>query len=50
MKAHHIRAAAFLAVAVASGGLAGREFVRMWEPDDIRPSPSCTRTAHLSDY
>jgi hypothetical protein len=50
MERHHSRAIALLVVAAVVTALAGREFRRMHEPDEIIPGPAVTKTDRLSSY
>lgn len=50
MERHHIIALCLLIVVAAVCALAGREFLRMYEPDEIMPGPGVTRIDSLSTY
>ena len=50
MERHHIIALSLLAIVAAVCTLAGREFLRMHEPDEIIPGPGVTSIGSLSTY
>jgi hypothetical protein len=47
---HHVRALGLLLCAAVVCGVAGAEFVAMWSPDLLRPSPALTSMDSLSRY
>jgi hypothetical protein len=47
---HHMRAILLLVLSLVTAGVAAREFMSMWEPDEIRPSPFLTDSLRLSVY
>ena len=50
MEKHHISATVILALAATAAILASSDFLRMREPDDLRPSLALTGVRQLSDY
>lgn len=50
MERHHVFAVCLLIVFAAACTLAGREFLKMHEPDEIVPGPSVTKIVQLSAY
>ena len=50
MQRHHIIALCLLVVVAIVCTLAGREFLKMYEPDEIIPGPGVTTTENLSTY